>query len=60
MLKSINPVEVVFCIANITDLNNSLLKSHNEKVAYLSYRIAEQFGLTEEQQQEALFAGFFT
>ncbi len=55
--KSVNMLELVYCITNTGDLISSEITNHHIKVAYMAYRIGEKLGFTREQQQEVFIAG---
>lgn len=55
--KLVNMYDLIFCLTKTGDLISDVLSSHHKKVAYLAFRIAEEFGLTKSQQNEVFLAG---
>lgn len=49
--------DLIISITNLSDMINSWVTNHNRQVAYLSYRIAQSFGLSVEQQRDIFLAG---
>ncbi len=52
----INLFDLLMCLSNAGDLASPVLASHHQKVAYLSYRLAEHMKLPNSQQREILLA----
>lgn len=48
--------ELLLCLSNAQDLISPLLDSHQQQVAYLSYRLAEQSGLSAQERKEIFLA----
>jgi len=48
--------ELLLCLSNAQDLISPLLDSHQQQVAYLSYRLAEQLGLSAHERKEIFLA----
>lgn len=48
--------ELLLCLSNAQDLISPLLNSHQQQVAYLSYRLAEQSGLSIQERKEIFLA----
>ncbi|NMA93240.1 MAG: HD domain-containing protein [Clostridiales bacterium] len=53
----INLYDILTCISNAQDLVSPRLSTHNQQVAYLSYRLSEQIGLPIDEQRDIFFAG---
>lgn len=49
--------EILMCITNAQNLVSPKLTNHNQQVAYLSFRIAEELNFTSEQKKDILLAG---
>lgn len=48
--------ELLLCLSNAQDLISPMLASHQQQVAYLSYRLAEQLGLSVQERKEIFLA----
>ncbi|MHB1151403.1 MAG: HD-GYP domain-containing protein [Eubacteriales bacterium] len=48
--------ELLMCFSGAQDLISPSLTNHHQRVAYLSYRLAEETGLSAEQQKEVFLA----
>ncbi|WP_244871484.1 HD-GYP domain-containing protein [Orenia marismortui] len=48
--------DLLFSISNITDMVNSNLNNHHEQVAYISFRIAQELELEEEEKKKLVLA----
>ncbi len=48
--------ELLLCLSDAQDLISPLLASHQQQVAYLSYRLAEQLGLSAQERKEIFLA----
>ncbi len=48
--------ELLLCLSNAQDLISPLLDSHQQQVAYLAYRLAEQLGLSAQERKEIFLA----
>ncbi len=48
--------ELLLCLSGAQDLISPSLTNHHQRVAYLSYRLAEEAGLSAEQQKEVFLA----
>lgn len=48
--------ELLLCLSNAQDLISPLLANHQQQVAYLSYRIAEQLDLSVQERKEIFLA----
>lgn len=48
--------ELLLCLSNAQDLISPLLSNHHQQVAYLSFRLSEQLGLTAKDQKEVFHA----
>ena len=50
-------VDLILCLSDIIDLISPAINNHHKRVAYISLSIAEELGLTPEQQSEIMMAG---
>ena len=50
-------VNIVLCLAELTDLVNATLSNHHKKVAYIAYRIAEELGYPQLALRDITLAG---
>ena len=48
---------MLFCLSEAIDLISPRLNCHHQKVAYLSYRLAQKIGMTEKEQRNILLQG---
>lgn len=53
----INMYDLILCLTDAADLVCPEVADHHKQVAYLAFRIGEEFGLTAEQRKELLLAG---
>lgn len=53
----INMFDLILCLTNAADLVSPEVADHHKQVAYLAFRIAEEFGLSTEQKRDVLLAG---
>ncbi len=53
----VNMFDLIFCLTNTGDLISNEIANHHKKVAYLAFRIAQQYGMTNEEQREVFLAG---
>jgi len=53
---NISLYELLFSISHITDMIDSNLNSHHEQVAYISFRLAEELGLPEDQKKNLILS----
>lgn len=53
----VNLYDILSCLSETQDLVSSRLANHNQQVAYLSFRIAQQLKLSVEHQYEVFLAG---
>lgn len=49
--------DMVRCIAEALDLISPLLAGHHKKVSYIAAAVAEEYGLTPEEQEHVILAG---
>ncbi|MCX7715696.1 MAG: HD domain-containing protein [Clostridia bacterium] len=49
--------DILLALSNAVDLVSPEIANHQQQVAFLSYRIAEQIGLSKEKQREIMIAG---
>lgn len=48
--------EVLLCLSNAQDFISPILSSHHQQVSYLSYRICEQLGFSNQEQKDVFLA----
>ena len=53
----INMFDLILCLTNAADLVSPEIANHHKQVAYLAFRIGEEFGLSSEQKKDILMAG---
>lgn len=53
----LNMYDLILCLTDAADLVCPEVANHHKQVAYLAFRIGEEFGLSAEQQRELLLAG---
>jgi len=53
----LNMYDLILCLTDAADLVCPEVADHHKQVAYLAFRIGEEFGLSAEQQRELLLAG---
>ncbi|OCL25501.1 phosphohydrolase [Orenia metallireducens] len=58
LIKKINIslYELLFSISHITDMIDTNLNSHHEQVAYISFRLAKELGLEDNQQKDLILS----
>ncbi len=50
-------IDFILCLSSTMDLISPELVNHHKRVAYMAYRIAEELGLSDQEQITILFAG---
>lgn len=55
--RFINMYDLLLCLTKAIDLISPKLANHHQQVAYLSYKIAEQMGLSAEEKKDIMLAG---
>lgn len=53
----VNLFDMILCISNAIDLVNPIVHNHHNRVAYMSYRLAEEMGCSTDTQDKVMMAG---
>jgi len=56
-ITRVNLYDMLLCITNAIDLAAPQLANHHQQVAFLSYHLAREMGLPEQEQQDIIIAG---